>query len=1825
MAETHELRLKIDAAAAKSGSRDFTAAINAIKAAVVGLERDSAGAFTKLQKNIKDASALGKVKVGVDKQALRDLNSYAAALTQISRSTAASTKGMSSLTQTTRGLADSYTMARKTSEGLSSSILKVNSGLMRQIQLASQARSAIRQVGTAPAVSTGAGSGTAGASAKSVRELDAAFAKLSQSAAGAASRLSAAFSSVESGAKRAAAATTNANTAVSRMEGLQLTAAAAMRRAESEAARLTGRLQQIGDVKGINSVNQALIRLKAETAGGVASTLELRKAMDGFQQATSRSSVNLIRHNAAQAQAAAAARAHAVQQRALSASSNQVGREMRAISAEARAAEHALARATGGMRGLENAFSGTFQAGSLFRTMLGSITFGSFISNVFQAGDALDQFRVTMEVATGSTRASMGEMDYINDVASRLGVSLSSARDNYSKFAISSNIAGVAAADTRKIFESVSTAMAVLGKGTEDQNLAFMALEQMMSKGKVSSEELRRQLGERLPGAVNMMAQALGVGVDALQDMLKAGEINSADALPKFADILMDRFGPGLEQAAKRAGNNLQKLRNEITFFLEETAQSGFMQELSVQFRKLTDTLAGGAGVDAARKLGEGLAYAAKIGGDAIVWLVENLDTVGKVIKAIAIGVLVKQFTLMGNAVATSTMQFTGWLSSVLNGTKAQSAAEIVALKHTAAIQANTAALLGNVAGAKSSTAATALTVRAQENAARAALTTRRSTVLLGGAMSALGGAAGAAAAGAGVLSRALSTVAPVIGIAVTALLLIPGAMEMIGLGADKMGVRVDAALARAGVAFEEFGDIVRTTAGEAEMSRLISDIETLQGAAQGLGDTRTSFGSNFTFTEFEGLYLAIAKANGELGTMESLGATIGRTLSGMPNLDLSGLGEGALASANALIDGYVDVRFGLQSASELQRDFYNALQNYPSLQPLAEEFDGLIQRQLQLEAGVANSNDKLTRLFGTADERVALQFAETAKQVIRTGEGMEGLISLQKELADSSPATAEMITAMMKDFETMARSGASPLEFQQKVQEYYGATAATILDLRKAVVETEKAVNESTERLRTSLAESLAGFADMDIDTSNWGFDPIPEEVTASYEALFNKFLEFQSSGGLQLSSEAVARFADSMAIASPAVVDFKNAVMEQFGALDQSQQTYSNLDSMLRQVAARYPGVRAEVDQVSAAILENARGTNTAVMAYSDLERAVRALPWPTDEARDAALETLGFASSVQTAGNEAGAATGNMYAAAGGMDDVAAGAAGASAQVRALQAALAALGAAGAAMATKGAEIADNIRFETQLRAMPIFEREAARFAREANAAVTKEFDAALAALPEGDRAGGPAYQAIMKDRQAALDLALSPMDDIASAALASYNATDWVDPKRGGGRKGGGGGGRGRKEAMSEEQKAAEKLNDTLKERLASLQAERLELALVASGQFETAEGARLMAEAMVQGGGAVDQQTQAMIRQIDAAAALNEELQRVSQDPVKAWMKSVPNWIEAGQQIEMGAIDSLKGAISDFIKTGKFDLESLGESILGVIADIVADKAVAELANLFGRGEPGSGGLGGLLGGLFGSQGDAMTGPTMGGGADVAQGGVQAGQTISQAMVQAGQQVSQQLAQAMTQGGAQVQAGAQQGLTTGSAQVRAAGQQGLAVGSTNVRMAGTTAGSAMQAGVIRGGEQAGSSIAGKMAMAGAGGGGGGGFLSGVGGFGGLFSMVLGAFSEGGMSNSPVGHATMPASAFRHAPHFSSGTANTSGIPAVLHDNEAVIPLSKGRKIGVDLNGAEGAGGGTKVVNQTWNISTPDADSFRKSQKQIAADGASSAQRAMSDNR
>lgn len=132
---------------------------------------------------------------------------------------------------------------------------------------------------------------------------------------------------------------------------------------------------------------------------------------------------------------------------------------------------------------------------------------------------------------------------YLRNITKAYGLELISTSNSYLKFRASIQGSNFDLRDAQKIFTSVSKAGAVLGLNAQRMELVFLALEQMISKGTVSTEELRRQLGDNIPGAVRIMANALGVTIPKLLDMIKANEVLASDALPKFAAELEKAYG----------------------------------------------------------------------------------------------------------------------------------------------------------------------------------------------------------------------------------------------------------------------------------------------------------------------------------------------------------------------------------------------------------------------------------------------------------------------------------------------------------------------------------------------------------------------------------------------------------------------------------------------------------------------------------------------------------------------------------------------------------------------------------------------------------------------------------------------------------------------------------------------------------------------------------------------------------------------------------------------------------------------------------------------------------------------------------------------------------------------------------------------------------------------------------------------------------------------------------------------------------------------------------------------------------------------------------
>lgn len=192
----------------------------------------------------------------------------------------------------------------------------------------------------------------------------------------------------------------------------------------------------------------------------------------------------------------------------------------------------------------------------------------------FDASLQMDRLVKSYTTIEGSTSGAVSQLDYIYEISNKLGLEFQSTAEAAKGF-FAAGKGSALQKDLNGIFEGVSQAGAALSLSTEQMDGVFLALGQMISKGKVQAEELRGQLGERLPGAFNLAARAMGVTTAQLDDMLKKGQVTAEDMLPKLAAVLKDEFGPAAEQAAQGAQGAVNRLSTEWNLFKATVMDNG--------------------------------------------------------------------------------------------------------------------------------------------------------------------------------------------------------------------------------------------------------------------------------------------------------------------------------------------------------------------------------------------------------------------------------------------------------------------------------------------------------------------------------------------------------------------------------------------------------------------------------------------------------------------------------------------------------------------------------------------------------------------------------------------------------------------------------------------------------------------------------------------------------------------------------------------------------------------------------------------------------------------------------------------------------------------------------------------------------------------------------------------------------------------------------------------------------------------------------------------------------------------------------------------------
>ena len=221
--------------------------------------------------------------------------------------------------------------------------------------------------------------------------------------------------------------------------------------------------------------------------------------------------------------------------------------------------------------------------------------------------------KVTKEYTDGVNKGTIelsnyGEnLEYVRRLAKDYSQDLIGLTENFAKFHAACEKTNLDLENQKDVFEALTRAAAYYHMSADQTNDMTLAVTQMMSKGKVSAEELRRQLGNALPGAFNLMAAAIGVSTAELEDMMKKGQVISAEVLPRFAAML-NTVTKGADFDSLQM--SLNKLKNTWTEFVEASGAENIFNNII------------------------------KGAGNALSFITRNIMEIGALIKGLVTGIL---------------------------------------------------------------------------------------------------------------------------------------------------------------------------------------------------------------------------------------------------------------------------------------------------------------------------------------------------------------------------------------------------------------------------------------------------------------------------------------------------------------------------------------------------------------------------------------------------------------------------------------------------------------------------------------------------------------------------------------------------------------------------------------------------------------------------------------------------------------------------------------------------------------------------------------------------------------------------------------------------------------------------------------------------------------------------------------------------------------------------------------------------------------------------------------------------------------------------------
>jgi tape measure domain-containing protein len=281
----------------------------------------------------------------------------------------------------------------------------------------------------------------------------------------------------------------------------------------------------------------------------------------------------------------------------------------------------AVAGGVGGLRGMPNLFGPALALG------LGGYGLGALNKRNQEVVAAQLQTQAVSTANGGTVEEGKQNFEWLRNQANRVGFNYLQASGDFNNLTANIIGAGGTNAQARNIFKGFSEYGRVQKLSAERQKLVFNALSQVAGKDKLQAEELTKQLGNSLPGAKDIFAQAYqqqtggkltgSEAIIALEAAMKKGLVRG-DILNVAANIASQKAAPGIGAASAASQAEQAKYQNTVTDLAVIASNSGVEEGFARIFRTLSAGLSESNGL--VRTLAEGFNEATKWADDLLLF-----------------------------------------------------------------------------------------------------------------------------------------------------------------------------------------------------------------------------------------------------------------------------------------------------------------------------------------------------------------------------------------------------------------------------------------------------------------------------------------------------------------------------------------------------------------------------------------------------------------------------------------------------------------------------------------------------------------------------------------------------------------------------------------------------------------------------------------------------------------------------------------------------------------------------------------------------------------------------------------------------------------------------------------------------------------------------------------------------------------------------------------------------------------------------------------------------------------------------------------------------